>query len=100
MSRRKAKYPGERPYSTRSAVLQCRWSSWSVIDDGVLRLDMPEGQCCSIDGAIQVAQAMCPGVFRIDAYSGGVSDVTYINGRDGWKAYENVPRHFREWGAA
>ena len=73
-----------------SSGLQCGWISWTVVDDGILRLDMPVDNCCDMRGAIKAAEALCPMVWRIDTYAGGEPDTMYLlqPGKVGWHAVE------------
>ena len=66
----------------------CGWISWSVVDDGILRLDMPKNNCCDMGGAIEIAKTICPSVWRIDTYSGGKPDVMYMKKNSGWCALD------------
>lgn len=67
--------------------LMCQWSGWRVVNDGHLALDLPAENCCSMRGAIKVATALCPLVWRVDAYSGGEIDSVYTLEQDGWVAH-------------
>jgi len=75
-----------------SSGLQCGWISWTVVDDGILRLDMPADNCCDMGGAIKAAEALCPMVWRIDTYAGGKPDMMYLfqPGKGGWQAFVDV----------
>ena len=70
------------------SVLACEWISWAVVGDGILRLDMPEYQCCDMRGAIKIAQVLCPLVRRIDTYAGGALDITYSRRGGEWVALD------------
>jgi hypothetical protein len=70
--------------STWSSRLKCGWISWSVVDDGILRLDMPPDHCCDMRGAIRSAEDLCPMVWRIDTYAGGEPDTIYLRRGDKW----------------
>jgi hypothetical protein len=63
---------------THSAVLHCSWTAWRVIDDGILALDMPENNCCDMRGAIKIAEAIHPFVWKIETFEGGRPDIVYI----------------------
>jgi hypothetical protein len=71
-----------------SSGLQCGWNSWTVVDDGILRLDMPDANCCDMRGAIKAAQALCPMVWRIDTYAGGEPDTMYVERGGKWHAVD------------
>jgi hypothetical protein len=71
-----------------SSGLKCGWTSWSVVEDGVLRLDMPADNCCDMRGAIKAAEALCPMVWRIDTYAGGRPDTMYLLSGGGWRALD------------
>ncbi len=77
-----------RPRAMYSSGLQCAWNSWSVVDDGILRLDMPADNCCDMDGAIKAAEALCPLVWRIDTYAGGKPDTMYLLRGSQWRAVD------------
>ncbi len=77
-----------RPRAMWSSGLQSGWHSWTVVDDGVLRLDMPDANCCDMDGAIKAAQALCPMVWRIDTYAGGEPDTMYLARGSKWEAVD------------
>ena len=72
------------PSSNWSSGLQCDWVAWRVVDSGILRLDMPDFECCDMSGAIKTAKALCPTVRRIDTYSGGKLDTMYVMESDKW----------------
>ena len=76
--------------SAWSSGLQCRWISWAVVDDNVLRLDMPDANCCDMRGAIKAAGALCPMVWRIDTYAGGKPDTTYWIRKGKWISTKEV----------
>ena len=76
------------PRAMWSSNLMCGWISWTVVDDGILRLDMPKNNCCDMGGAIKVAEALCPSVWRIDTYAGGKPDTMYLIDGTGWKAVD------------
>ena len=71
-----------------SSGLQCCWISWAVVDDGILRLDMPPDNCCDMGGAIKAAEALCPCVWRIDTYAGGAPDTMYLLRNGKWQAVD------------
>ena len=75
-------------YSTR---LQCGWSAWRVLDEGELALDMQPDGCCDMSGAIRIAEAMMPGVWRIVTFAGDVPDTEYRNWKGKWAAYTPKP---------
>jgi hypothetical protein len=77
-----------RPRAQWSSGLQCGWISWTVVDDGILRLDMPDANCCDMGGAIKAAQALCPMVWRIDTYAGGEPDTMYLARGSKWEAVD------------
>jgi hypothetical protein len=77
-----------RPRAQWSSGLQCGWISWTVVDDGILRLDMPDANCCDMRGAIKTAEALCPMVWRIDTYAGGEPDTMYLLHGSEWKAVD------------
>lgn len=74
--------------------LMCRWISWSIEWDGFLRLDLPEDNCCDMRGAIKIAEAICPMVYRIDVYVGDKLDITYsqANSKAKWEAIDRSVR--------
>ena len=78
-----------RPLSERriqwSSALQCGWTSWRVVDSGHLALDLPPDQACDMRGAIATAESICPLVWRIDVFAGGLPDVTYWTHLGTWK---------------
>jgi len=76
-----------------SGGLQCGWISWSVVEDGVLRLDMPINNCCDMRGAIKAAEVLCPMVWRIDTYAGGNPDTMYLRVRDKWESLDKRNKH-------
>ena len=76
----------------QSKVLMCRWSAWRVVGRDHLALDMAEGNCADMSGAIKVATALCVSVRRIDTYASGVADTVYTLGPDGeWPASRRWP---------
>ena len=76
------------PRATWSSGLQCAWTSWSVVDSGILRLDMPPDNCCDMGGAIKAAEVLCPLVWRIDTYAGGQPDTMYLLRGGEWAAVD------------
>lgn len=74
---------------TWSNKLQCAFHSWEVISDGELALYLPPNNVCDMTGAISIANAIMPSVFRIVVYSGEVEDVEYFTGcgSSKWTAY-------------
>ena len=80
-----------RPFAVRatySTRMKCGWSSWRVVDDGHLALEMPAGQCCDMNAAIEIAEFLCPSVWCIDTFSGGRKDTMYVLTANGWEAQE------------
>lgn len=71
---------------TRSTELQCRWSSWQVLDEHSLRLQLRKGNCCDMQGAIAIAERLMPGVIRILTYSGADKDTEYRRDGPTWRA--------------
>jgi hypothetical protein len=74
-----------------SSALKCGWSAWRVLDDGELALDMQPDGCCDMSGAIRVAQAIMPAVFRIVTFAGDVQDTEYRLWQGKWSAYAPQP---------
>ena len=70
--------------TTYSSKLQCGFHGWRVLADGEIALDMPDGNCCDMDGAIEIAEKIMPSVWRIVTFSGGVMDTVYGNSRGKW----------------
>ena len=77
----------------RSAKLQCCWDAWRQVADGELALEMPAGNCPDMRGAIEIATAICPSVWRIATFSGGMPDTEYRNVRGEWLAYDVRPNY-------
>ena len=76
---------------TYSDALQCEWSAWRVLDDGVLALDLGDGECYHMDTAIRMAEAIMPGVCRIVTFAGDVPDTEYRLWQGKWSAYMPQP---------
>ena len=74
----------EKNLGVYSEDLMCRWLSWTAVTDSILRLDLPKFNCCDMEGAIKVAQAICPKVCRIYVYSDGEIDATYMKKNGEW----------------
>jgi hypothetical protein len=74
----------------------CFWSSWEVVDDGILRLNVLKENCCDMGGAIRAAEHLCPSVWRIDVYADDIPDVMYFRAGGNWKALDasNVKTFF------
>lgn len=51
--------------SVRSLGLWCRWTSWSVVGERELRLDVPAGNCPDKRGCIIAALGLMPDVAKI-----------------------------------
>lgn len=71
-----------------SPDLMCGWLSWRPVKDGCLWLELPEGQCCDMRGAIRIASVLIPGVSRILVTSGGAADVEYRQTAGRWYALD------------
>ena len=72
---------------TYSSKMRCGFNAWRVISDGEIALEMPDGQCCDMSGAIDIAEKIMPSVWRIQTISGGKTDVEYRLFRGKWDAY-------------
>ena len=73
--------------TTYSSKLKCAFHGWSVICDGEIALHLPDGDCCDMNGAIEIAQNIMPSVFRIATYSGGNTDTEYVLSGRKWAAF-------------
>lgn len=57
---------------------------------GTVVIDMVEGECCDMGGAVRVCEALWPGCHEIRTCSGGKADTSYVK-RDGtWIALEPI----------
>lgn len=74
--------------ATYSSKLQCVFNGWRVLSDGEIALDMPENNCCDMRGAIDIAKAIMPSVWRIVTYAGGKIDAVYVGPDDKWRALD------------
>ena len=81
----------KRQKTTYSSALQCEWSAWRVLEHGQLALDMEDGECCDMNGAVCMAEAIMPGVFRIVTFAGDVPDTEYRLWQGKWGAYTPQP---------
>ena len=81
----------KRQKTTYSSALQCEWSAWRVLEHGQLALDMEDGECCDMNGAVCMAEAIMPGVFRIVTFAGDVPDTEYRLWQGKWSAYTPQP---------
>lgn len=63
--------------TTYSSKLQCAFHAWKVIADGELCLELPEDNCCDMDGAIEIAEKIMPAVWRVATFCGGKPDTEY-----------------------
>lgn len=75
-----------------SEKMVCYWSSWSVVAEFHLRLDLPLHNCTDMTGCIASAKGIMPDVARIETYSGGEPDTVYKllathDGKGEWKAF-------------
>lgn len=64
-------------------ILKCRWLAWSPEGNGELQLNLPEGECCDMEGVIRVATEIMPNVSSIKTVSGGVQDAIYTRYTNG-----------------
>jgi hypothetical protein len=87
----------ERTGTTYSSKLQCTFHGWRVISDGEIALDMPDGVCCDMGGAIEIAEKIMPSVWRIATFSGGKPDTEYRLILGEWVAFD---MHSRQKGGA
>lgn len=78
--------------SARNAALQCRFEAWEVTGPRSLRLRMPPDNCCDMRAAVEIAEAILPGVKVVATFEGGAESVTY------WK--ENCGEWFARNGHA
>ena len=79
-----------------SSKLQCCFDEWQVIADGELVLILPEGNCCDMTGAIEIAEKIMPSVWRISTYVAGKKDTEYRLECGKWSAYTLIiPPNFR-----
>ena len=56
--------------------------------DGELCLEVPKNNCPDMRGAIEIATAIMPSVFRIVVVCDGEIDVVYHGPCGEWKAYD------------
>ena len=82
---------GASPRVMWSSSLQCAWISWTVLNDGALRLDVPDHHCCDMSGAILMAEALCPLVWRVEIYADGKLDMIYVHHGGKWRAINERP---------
>lgn len=71
---------------TWSDDLQCEWWCIRVLADGQIALAIAEGHCCDMHGAIRVATAVMPEVWRIKTVAGTVEDTEYWKVDGEWRA--------------
>ena len=72
-----------------SDELVCEWRSWTVIAPVALLLKMPEGQCCDMEGTVQLGQVLMPDVETIYTQVGEGMDTTYVKCADGtWRSMD------------
>lgn len=70
--------------SARSVDLQCRWSAWRVVGPRELELEVVDGHCTDMKGAILVGKELMPEVEMITVYSGDRRDYRYSKEDDKW----------------
>ena len=72
-----------------------RWSSWQVVDEFALRLDIPPLASTDMTGCIEVATFLMPDVIRIEVYAGDIPDIVYTltptGDGDKWEAFSVRP---------
>lgn len=75
--------------------LKTRWSSWRVLGEFALRLDIPTLAATDMSGCIEVATFIMPDVTFIHVYAGGTPDIIYrlVATDDGskWEAFSTRP---------
>ncbi len=72
--------------------LGCNWVTWRNRGDGVLRLEVPAGECPDMDGAVTTGCLLDSTCRRIEVYAGHIEDGGYRLGHDGkWVSYRPVP---------
>ena len=57
--------------------LQCCWQSIEALPPDGVRINLADGHCVDMDGAIRVAEFMFPNVALIETWSGSVEDTCY-----------------------
>lgn len=74
-----------------SARLQCYLRSVHVRAPGCLVIEVAEGGCTDMEGALELAYFVMPDVRLIVVYSGEVPDVVYRRVNGAWHAEDAVP---------
>ena len=57
---------------------------------GVVLIDMEQGHCCDMRGAINVCELLWPGCHEIRTSSIGRDDVVYLRRGEQWMALERI----------
>lgn len=73
-----------------SDALCCCWRSWRVVGPRALAVDLPEGNCTDMDGAIRVAEVLMPGVREIHTFCDQVAGMIYSCVGGTWQAFESA----------
>jgi hypothetical protein len=60
-----------------SSKMRCAFTGWRVLCDGELILDLPAQNHCDMKGALSIAQAIMPGVYRILVNVDDEPDIEY-----------------------
>ena len=71
-----------------SKDLQCHWIRWHQSSASEVRLDLPENECCDMNGAIRTAKVLMPRVSSIQTYEGGLPSTLYQRRGNEWTAFD------------
>jgi len=73
---------------TYNRRLKCDFIAWRVLADGEIALDLPDGNCCDMTAAIEIAEKIMPAVRRIVTFVGGQPDTEYRLWKGDWMALD------------
>jgi hypothetical protein len=82
--------------STYSKKLKCCFSTWRVVRDGEMALELPDGNCPNMSGVIEIAKEIMPEVWRIETYCDQGPDIEYRISNGEWEAFYLEKRTNRE----
>ena len=72
--------------TARDNRLQCNLVKMTITEDQA-NLHFPEGECCDMQGAINLATSARPSVTLIQTWSGDEKDTNYLRTGDHWNSF-------------
>src|ERR1700674_2826416 len=91
LSRSLMNFGGANKLPLLAALLMCECEKLVFpVNRKIVEMYFPDRECCSMDGAIMVAEMLRPGVKEIRTFSGVELDTVYVKTGHEWGAYSTV----------